>query len=80
MSFVIESDIPVPKRTAGRTGSKYPFSALNEGESFLIPHGYEEVKIGTIRSAIGAYMKRAGEDAGKFAVRAVDGGVRVWRV
>lgn len=79
MTFTIESNIPVPKRTAGRTGSKYPFSALDEGESFLVAHGDEEVKIGTIRSAIGAYMKRT-PDAGKFAVRAVEGGVRVWKV
>lgn len=79
MNFVIESGVPVPKRQGGRTGSKYPFAHLNPGESFLVPHGEDkQVGAGTVRSAAGAFSKR-NPGAGKFIIRAVDGGVRVWR-
>lgn len=78
MQFTIEADVPMPKRQGGRTGSKYPFAHLNPGESFLVPHGEKEVGVGTIRSAAGAYNKR-NPGSGKFAIRAVEGGVRVWR-
>ena len=76
MSFTIESGIPMPKRAAGRNGSKYPLSQLDVGDSFLVP---EPVKAATLRSAVGAFLKR-NPDFGKFAVRAEShGGHRVWR-
>jgi hypothetical protein len=76
MSFILETDVPLPKRAGGgRTGSKYPFAQMEVGHSFVVSDG---VKIGTVRSAIGAFSKRY-SDAGKFAVRQVEDGVRVWR-
>ena len=84
MNFQIETGVPVPKRTAGRTGSKYPFGHLEVGQSFLVPASDEDTeatiakKVGTLRSAIGAFNKR-NPGHGKFAVRPVAEGVRVWR-
>jgi hypothetical protein len=77
MTFTIETGIEIPKRTAPgrRTGSKYPFAQMDVGHSFLLP---ADVKPTTIRSAIGAFSKRY-SDAGKFAVRGTDQGLRVWR-
>lgn len=81
MTFVLDSDIPVPVRTApgGRRAgsSKYPFSIMEVGQSFLVPG---DVKAATIRSAVGAYQKRSEDKEAKFSVRAVADGVRVWRV
>lgn len=76
VTFTIESGIPIPKRAAGRSGSKYPLAHLDVGDSFLVP---EPVKAATLRSAVGAFIKR-NPDFGKFAVRAEShGGHRVWR-
>lgn len=77
MTFVLETGIEIPKRTVPgrRTGSKYPFAQMEVGQSFLMS---ADVKAQTIRSAIGAFSKRY-SDAGKFAVRNTDQGLRVWR-
>lgn len=76
MTFTIESDIPVPKRTGGRAGgSKYPFAQMQIGQSFLVG---SDVKVTTVRSAIGAFTKNHPDF--KFAVRSTEAGVRVWRV
>lgn len=86
MTFQIEDGVPVPKRAAGRTGSKYPFGRLEVGQSFMVPVTQDpedegstvEKRVGTLRSAIGAFCKR-NPGHGKFSVRLVEGGVRVWR-
>lgn len=74
-TFTIEAGVAIPKRIAGRSGSKYPFAEMGVGDSFLVAG---EVKPATLRSAVGAYTKRNGQTS-KFAVRAVEGGLRVWR-
>ena len=79
VGFVIEDDVSlVPSRAGGgRAGqSKYPFAQMEVGQSFLAG----AVKAGTIRSAIGAWMKAHKDEGFKFAVRETDAGVRVWRV
>lgn len=76
--FEIEAGVPIPPRKGGgggRRGSKYPFADMEPGHSFLVDG---EVKVGTVRSAVAAFMKR-NKDFGKFAVRTTDEGVRVWR-
>ena len=83
MTYVIRDDIPVPRRTAGAYGSKYPFAQLEVGQAFVVTG---DVKPATVRSAIGAYVKKNGKSA-KFSVRAVEAdaeknieaGVGVWR-
>ena len=49
---------------------------MEPGHSFLVPG---DIKSQTVRSAVSAYQKRVGESAGKFSVRTVGDGVRVWR-
>lgn len=75
-TFVLETGVPIPKRTAGRSGTKYPFAQMEVGDSFLVDTG---VKAATIRSAVGAYLKRSAPEGVKFAVRGTDEGLRVWR-
>jgi hypothetical protein len=81
MTFEIQSDLPLPPRTAGRRGSKYPLTDMEVGQAFLVGADDEgkAVKATTVRSAIGAFNKR--NPGRKFAVRInTDGSVGVWRV
>lgn len=75
-NFVLETGVPLTSRAGGgRAGtSKYPFAQMEVGQSFLAT----DAKAGTLRSAIGAFMK--GHEGYKFAVRETEEGVRVWRV
>ena len=69
----IETGIPMPPGLGQRGRSrKYPWREMKVGDSFLVP-GVTRQKW---RSA------PAGEKATgfKFATRAVEGGIRVWRV
>ena len=75
MTFEIRDNAPMPKRSAGRKASKYPFGEMDVGQSFLVT---EDIKAATVRSAIGAFMKR-NPDSGKFALRTEDGMLGVWR-
>lgn len=75
MAFEIQDDVPMPRRSTGRKGSKYPFADMEVGQSFLVEG---DIKAATVRSAIGAFVKRFPE-AGKFALRNTDEGLRVWR-
>jgi len=69
--FTIEDGIEIPPRNSPR-GSKYPFAALEVGQSFLVT----DVKIVSLRGAAWHAQKRNGH---KYSVRAVEGGVRIWR-
>ena len=55
MSFEIQSGVPIPRRTAGRSGSKYPFLQMDVDQMFTVDTG---VKAATVRSAVGAFTKR----------------------
>ena len=71
--FKIEKKLPIPK--ANHTGAKkYPWREMAVGDSFFVP---TPVKTATMRgqaSMWGIKLK------GRFTVRDVEGGVRVWRV
>jgi hypothetical protein len=75
-TYQLEVGVPIPRRARGRSGSKYPFHEMEVGQSFLAD---AETKASTLRSAVGAYLKRS-DAVGKFAVRVTDDGVRVWRI
>lgn len=70
--FTIEKGIPVPKQVGAGRRNKYPFDAMEVGDSFFI----KDTKVKTISRTCGHHGKRLGR---KFASRTVDGGVRVWR-
>jgi hypothetical protein len=67
----IEKNIPMPLSTRG--GSKYPFLRMDVGDSVFIA--------GMTPAGAGSITGHARRKAGfKFTSRAVEGGVRVWRI
>lgn len=66
--YDIEKGIPVPPDAR----NKYPFDALNVGDSFLVPVG----NFNTLRAAAYFKGKRSGK---KYVARLTDKGIRVWR-
>jgi hypothetical protein len=61
----------MPRRKNSRI---YPFDKLGPGDSFFVP----DATHGKVASSTG-YARKRWPDR-KFAVRSVDGGIRVWRV
>jgi len=70
--FTIDKGIPVPKLVGTGRRNKYPFDAMEVGDSFLVT-GLKGKTISRICCYHGKRLSR------KFASRTVDGGVRVWR-
>jgi hypothetical protein len=70
--FHIEKGIPVPKQVGAGRKNKYPFDAMEVGDSFFIKDG----KVKTLSRSCGTYGKRLER---KFTSRTVEGGARVWR-
>lgn len=71
--YEIETDIPL-EETRGNPKS-YPFAKMKIGESFFVPTGER-----TITSLQSSLISAARRHEGKFTTRALEGGVRVWRV
>lgn len=65
----IEKGIPLPSHG----NAKYPWAAMEIGDSFLVTH-IPMKSIQRIASAAGPVHQR------KFSTRTVDGGIRVWRI
>lgn len=71
--FQIEKNIPIPTSDFGKGRPRiYPLGDMDVGDSFFTTSARNKVA-----SAVSYYGLRNGK---KFAVRTVDGGVRVWRV
>jgi hypothetical protein len=71
--FDIEKDVPlIGKAGSGRT-EKYPWSKMEIGDSFFVPG----MKLKNISNSGQNAQKSLGY---KYAIRTVDGGVRIWRV
>lgn len=73
----IEKGIPTPDPKVKRAGIpnkyRYPYRDMEVGDSFLVP--------GALVSEIASVRSYAAQTTGyRFAARAVEGGVRVWRV
>lgn len=76
--FKIENDVPMPTRVRGRRG-KYPFAALQIGESFFVPGDAKSVR--HVRNAACAHArKHGGHFRGSMRVENGVDGIRVWRV
>lgn len=69
-NFVIENDVPLPADAGTR--QKYPFGALEVGDSFFVAG----VKSKQISGTAAQYSRRHGI---KLIVRTEGDGVRVWR-
>jgi hypothetical protein len=81
--FQIETNIPMPERTSspGRTASIYPLADMYVGDSFLVPlNPITKEDRRRVSSSTSAFTKRNKDLNVKFSIRAVDGGLRVWRV
>jgi hypothetical protein len=76
--FVIERGVPVPAAASGRP-RKYPFAEMRKGDSFLVAFNDETpAKLrALLATAANMWARKSG---GKFTVRTLDTGVRVWRV
>jgi len=72
LAFKVEKNFPLPP-TSGGGIAKFPWNDMGVGDSFFVPG----VAGGSLRSRA-SYLKKRGD--GHFTVRAVDGGIRVWRV
>lgn len=93
-NIVIEANVPVPPKKAfvrGERKSKYPFAAMQVGDSFAVPLGRMRKLPSnrgavsykgelTLRSAAHGYAKK--NPGIKLTVRRLDdeGVVRVWRI
>jgi hypothetical protein len=80
--YEIEHGIPVPPlRSGSGIGEKMPLGKMELGDSFLVPihmsNGDARQLRNRLNGVVGYYSKKSGK---RFAVRSVDGGVRVWRV
>lgn len=82
--FKIEDAVPIP--ASYRTGrpETFPWRKLEIGESFFIPSEWVDEK-GEARKMTSKGAAKRAHDAftrtgRKFSTRAVDGGIRIWRV
>jgi hypothetical protein len=71
--FKIEKKIPITRTVTPGAPAKYPWRVMQVGDSFFVPN----IKSPTLAGSSNAAAKRLNM---KFTVRAVEGGVRVWRV
>jgi len=76
--FNVEHGVPIPQRR--NAPKRYPFRDMEIGDSFFVPLNGEKSSKVFARIA-GAAIRDARSRGGiKYAVRSVEGGVRVWRV
>lgn len=71
--FEIEKGIAKPENTG-----LYPLSKMEVGDSFLVP--CEKKDNAKIRGRLASACIRKSIRDKKFSVRAVDGGLRCWRI
>ena len=81
--FKIEKNIPVPEKNRigrKRKPHKYPYANMEVGDSFLVP--FEEGKDHTkLYVSMWGGANHFGKNfGGKFLVRKVEDGIRVWRM
>ena len=81
--FKIEKNIKRPQQYMGRGRKlKYPFHDMKVGDSFFIPVADQNniQKVGSIVRNAANMARMRNKTIGRFSTRAVDGGVRVWRI
>ena len=79
----IDRNIPLPaaRRTLAGYNSKYPFTKLNPGDSFLVPLPADPKKAKRKRLTIsGLMLYHARKRGAKYASRRLADGLRVWRL
>jgi len=82
--FTVDKGIPLPPdcRNGGRA-PKYPFGTMEIGDSFFIAvtvqNRFSKQRVGSKITANAAHYKRHNPKF-KIAYRAVEGGIRIWRI
>jgi hypothetical protein len=69
MTIEVDDTVPLPDERR----LKYPFATMKPGQSFFVPGG----DLHKVASAASHWSKTRGY---RFTTRAVDGGIRCWRV
>lgn len=78
MTYEIESGIEIPEfKTGPKKPNKYPWQEMEVGQSFFLPDAPKEQRGYFISMAYAASRRYAPK---KFTQRAMDGGLRIWRV
>lgn len=79
--IVIEAGIPIksPPGTTSRRVTRYPLDEMKVGDSFILSCDRPEVNKTRNRLSSSIRIQRLAHGR-KYVTRAVDGGVRVWRV
>jgi len=75
--YEIEKNIPIPGGKEKGRKTKYPWSEMKVSDSFFIPDAKKGVS-GNYSSVVSPANKRFGTK--RFIQRAVNGGLRVWRI
>jgi hypothetical protein len=80
--FLVEADIPIPPTQTARVARygapKYPWDAMEIGDSFLVPGDGSAQQQIRVNTASNVRAKRHPGEA--YVTRVTDSGVRVWRV
>jgi len=79
MSIQIDYDIPIP-RFKPTGGNKYHFSEIGTGGSTFFEREKDESPKEHANRVRNAAQKHARKYGGRFVVRAMSNGARVWRV
>ena len=79
--YEVEKGIEIPKSKKGKGVTKYPFSKMEIGDSFLIPKTDKNSSSiqSIVLAACGLYRKRKNNNF-KITTRIVDGDIRAWRI
>lgn len=74
--YRVETGVPLPSPGQGR--KKYPWTKLELMQSFVVECGEWEIE--SLMNSLTSCRANAQRGGKKFALRRVEGGVRVWRV
>lgn len=74
--YAVERKVPCPGINRPGRPTKYPFPAMKIGDSFFVPAA-DTRSIPRVRSAASIWAQKYNR---KLITRAVDGGIRVWRI
>lgn len=74
--YSVEKGISVPPSV---TASRYPFKTMNVGDSFFVEVEADKTMKAQSRISTASRAYSAKNGGGKFTVRQVTGGLRVWK-
>lgn len=79
--IAIDKGVPLPRPSRGGRQKKYPFDAMQVGDSLFMPADPQRVEI--VRTIVFLCAKRYAKKHAprwRFTSRKVEGGIRIWRI